>query len=186
MKKTALVLGLGNVLYGDEGLGVHLIRHLKLAYRFSGSLELIDGGALGFELAGLIARYEQVFILDAIAGDPGAVYCFSPADLPPGSGSKLSSHEWEVMEVLWALGLTGELPEVVFFAVGVEPRGSHGTSLGVGVSPPVRAGMRRLVRALVAELDRAGYAPTPTGAKAPLDFAIEELIPGEERCTKPV
>ena len=82
-----LVLGIGNILFGDEGIGVHLANFLKLNYRFSGEneVEFVDGGTLASMLIPLITSYDKVLILDCVDvnnANIGEVYYFDFDNVP--------------------------------------------------------------------------------------------------------
>ena len=70
-----LVLGVGNILFGDEGIGVHLCNYLKVNYRFQTQHELdfIDGGTLAQSLIPLITSYDEVLILDCVSVEGASV-----------------------------------------------------------------------------------------------------------------
>ncbi|MBS3967087.1 MAG: hydrogenase maturation protease [Truepera sp.] len=167
-----LLLGLGNILYGDEGLGVQMLHHLRRKYRFSAEVALRDGGVLGWSLIPEIVAARRVIIIDAVAGEVGAIYRFTGRDLLSGKQyGKLSSHEWGVPELLSAIELHGDLPEVIIVAMGVSPI----MQLSLGLSEPVRARFRALEQTLLATL--AGWGIAPQGvesATGPLE--AEELV----------
>jgi hydrogenase maturation protease len=134
--RPLLVLGVGNVFYGDEGAGVHLVHHLRSKYAFPPHVTVMDGGTLGWQLLHHIAEYDRVVLVDAVAAPPGKVYCFGRSDVPDEIGyGKLSSHEWEVPDLLTAMDLYGDLPEVTIVAIGVDPLGFGGGDVGVRLSP---------------------------------------------------
>jgi hydrogenase maturation protease len=152
-----LVLGVGNVFYGDEGAAVHLVHHLRRAYRIPASVDVEDGGTLGWQLLNLIAAYPHVIIVDAVAAPVGKVYRFGPGAVPEEIGyGKLSSHEWEVPDLLSAMELYGDLPDVTVIAIGVDPLEFSGADVGVGLTPPVRSRMAALTKVVLAELERLG------------------------------
>jgi hydrogenase maturation protease len=152
-----LVLGVGNVFYGDEGAGVHLVHHLRGKYAFPPHVTVMDGGTLGWQLLHHIAEYDRVVLVDAVAAPPGKVYCFGRHDVPDEIGyGKLSSHEWEVPDLLTAMDLYGDLPEVTIVAIGVDPLGFAGGDVGVRLSPPILARMEALATVVLREVARYG------------------------------
>ncbi|HWG84500.1 MAG TPA: HyaD/HybD family hydrogenase maturation endopeptidase [Deinococcales bacterium] len=157
---TVLVLGVGNVLYGDEGVGVHLIHHLRAKYRFPPSVTVMDGGVLGWNLLTVLADYDQVIIVDAVAAETGAVYRFTPHDIPPAiQYGKLSSHEWEVPELLWAMETHGDLPDTTLVAIGVDPAQTLSGGARTELSPLIRARLGALETVVISELERKGVGP---------------------------
>ncbi|TLD85695.1 HyaD/HybD family hydrogenase maturation endopeptidase [Helicobacter sp. MIT 05-5294] len=120
-----LILGIGNILFGDEGIGVHLSNLLKLNYNFSGeqhSVEIIDGGTMAQHLIPLITQYDSVLILDSIdAKDAkiGDVYFFDFSAIPNQITWAGSAHEVEMLQTLRMIEMLGDLPPTKI--LGVKP-----------------------------------------------------------------
>jgi hydrogenase maturation protease len=118
-----LVLGVGNVLLGDEGVGIHAVRKLRQR-SLPPHVDVVDGGTAGVDLLGLLDGYEKVVIIDAVdAGEqPGSIFRFTPEDIPTGDrGVALSLHQTEVLEILGLATYLGQdLPPVVIYAVQPE------------------------------------------------------------------
>ena len=112
------VLGMGNELLKDEGIGVHVIRYLENVPGLS-LVRLIDGGTRP-DAIDEIGDVERLIIVDAIRGeeDPGAVYRLSPEQVQAQKPS--SVHELTVMDMLWSMDILGSVPEVTI--IGVEPK----------------------------------------------------------------
>jgi hydrogenase maturation protease len=177
--RPLLVLGVGNVFYGDEGAGVHLVHHLRSKYAFPPHVTVMDGGTLGWQLLHHIAEYDRVVLVDAVAAPPGKVYCFGRSDVPDEIGyGKLSSHEWEVPDLLTAMDLVGDLPEVTIVAIGVDPLGFGGDDVGVRLSPQVRARMEALATVVLREITRYGGEPEVRRPEERADrpFTAEEIV----------
>lgn len=122
MKKRILVAGIGNLLFTDEGIGVHIVRELSKKDLPEG-VELADVGTATFELGRLMEGKDKVIIIDAIVSNdpPGTMYRFSPDDLKSAKGKSLTSlHHFGVHEALESAAQTGLRPEVVIF--GIVPR----------------------------------------------------------------
>jgi hydrogenase maturation protease len=117
-----LILGVGNVLLGDEGVGIHAIRKLQ-ERALPPHVDVVDGGTAGVDLMGLMEGYEKVVIVDAVdAGEqPGTVFRFTPEDVSSeAGGTALSLHQTEVLEILrLAAYLSRDLPPIVIY--GVQP-----------------------------------------------------------------
>lgn len=177
--RPLLVLGVGNVYYGDEGAGVHLIHHLLRRYAFPEGVDVVDGGTLGWHLLNMIAEYRHVVLIDAVAAPPGKVYRFGKGQVPDEIGyGKLSSHEWEVPDLLTAMDLHGDLPDVTIVAIGVRPIEFETNEVGAVLSDPIRTRMPALETVLLRELEALGVdvvdlAPE-LGADDPL--AVEEIV----------
>jgi hydrogenase maturation protease len=177
--RPLLVIGVGNVFYGDEGAGVHLVHYLRTKYDFGPTVDVIDGGTLGWGLLNLLADYEHVVLVDAVAAPPGTVYRFGRDDVPTEIGyGKLSSHEWEVPDLLTAMELYGDLPDVTIVAIGVEPLEFSTGRVGVVLSDTVRGRMAALERVVLGEIARHGVVPGVADADLRPDtvFDAEDIV----------
>ncbi len=119
-----LVLGVGNILFGDEGMGVHLCNYLKVNYIFNTTHELdfIDGGTLAQSLIPLITSYDEVLILDCVSVDDasvGDVYRFPFSSVPNIVTWAGSAHEVEMLQTLRMIEIMGDLPPVEI--IGIVP-----------------------------------------------------------------
>jgi len=100
--QTAVIVGVGNILFKDEGIGIYAAKYLEENYQFSSGVEVIDGGVLGFQLMTYYQSYDHVIILDttSIKDKAGSVFNM-PSDVLLGLGSyKQTAHEVEVVEML--------------------------------------------------------------------------------------
>ena len=116
-----LVLGVGNILLRDEGVGVRVIEHLLAQYSFSSNVELMDGGTLGVRLLDPIANAGVLIVVDALRNGqpPGTVYRMSAEELPRCISFKNSLHQTGLLETLAYAEMLGKRPETV--VIGVEP-----------------------------------------------------------------
>ncbi len=120
-----LVLGIGNILFGDEGIGVHLCNYLKVNYSFESqdnSIEFVDGGTLANMLIPLIVEYDNVLVLDCVSVDGaniGDTYSFSFDKIPSCITWAGSAHEVEMLQTLHLTKMMGDLPPV--HIVGIVP-----------------------------------------------------------------
>ncbi len=160
--RPVLLVGVGNILYGDEGLGVYLAHRVRRDYDLPAGLEILDGGALGWHLLPHLAAARRVVIVDAVAAEVGTIYRFGHHDVPSAVHyGKLSSHEWEVPELLWAMEVHGDLPPTTIVAMGVDPAELHLDRLSMGLSAAVAARLPVLELVLLAELADAGMLLRP-------------------------
>lgn len=115
------IIGCGNLLLKDEGIGVHLIEYLKKK-DLPEDIELVDGATAGFDLLPFFDGAEKVVIVDAIRaeGSPGAVYRFTPDDFSVESALKTSLHDITLYEIFKIAAKLGKLPTVTIF--GVQPK----------------------------------------------------------------
>lgn len=120
-----LILGIGNILFGDEGVGPHLANLLDEKYSFESnehSVEIIDGGTLAQRLIPLITDYDNVLLIDCVNvvdGDVGDVYSFDFTDVPDFITWEGSAHEVEMLQTLQMIEMLGDLPPTKI--VGVIP-----------------------------------------------------------------
>ncbi len=115
------VIGCGNLLQQDEGVGVHLIEYLRTQPVPQG-VELIDGATGGFDLLPFIEGARRIVIVDAVKGgaEPGTIYKFGPEDYQTESFPKTSLHDVCLKDIFEIVKMTGPLPEITIF--GVEPK----------------------------------------------------------------
>ncbi|MCF6243720.1 MAG: HyaD/HybD family hydrogenase maturation endopeptidase [Sulfurovum sp.] len=121
-----LILGIGNVLFGDEGVGAHLSNLIEEKYDFISDehqVDVIDGGTLAQRLIPIITDgYDRVLLIDCVNvddGDIGDVYCFDFDKVPDYITWNGSAHEVEMLQTLQMIELMGDLPPVKI--VGVVP-----------------------------------------------------------------
>ncbi len=148
-----LVLGLGNPLMGDDGLGLRALARLRQEWAVEG-VELVDGGTWGMNLLPLIEDAGRVLLLDAIdvGAAPGTLVELERDQIPRLFARKLSPHEIDLREVLALAELRGTLPETV--ALGIQPRD---VELGTELTPEVAAQVDGLLERVVARLRAAGH-----------------------------
>ena len=156
---SVLVLGVGNILLEDEGIGVHVVQALSKRYAMPADVEVIDGGTSGMDLLDSIANREHLIIVDAVrTGDaPGTVVRLGSDEVPAFFRSKISPHQLGLSDLLAALELMEQSPKALTL-IGVVPV-RMGT--GLGLSRPIAAKLDELVEMTVAELEAIGRAPAP-------------------------
>ena len=150
-----LVLGLGNVLLGDDGIGAAAVDALERDYRIPAEVRLVEGGTLGLSLLAEIAEARHVILVDAVATDgaPGTLVRLDGADVMDAVRDRLSVHQVGVADLLNAARLIGRYPASVVL-LGLVP-GLIG--LGVGRTRAVGAALDALVSAVVREVQTLGY-----------------------------
>ncbi|MGI0406078.1 HyaD/HybD family hydrogenase maturation endopeptidase [Helicobacter himalayensis] len=118
-----LILGIGNVLFADEGAGVHFVRAFEKAYKMHSSahsVSFIDGGTLANHLSPIIAEFDKAIIVDCIESDDGAlgdVYFFDFEAMPHFVKFSGSAHEVEMLQTLQMMDLLGDRPPTKILAV---------------------------------------------------------------------
>ena len=152
-----LVLGIGNILFGDEGIGVHLVNYLDEKYEFKGhQVDLIDGGTLAQRLIPIIVEYDKVFIFDTVDvddGEIGDVYFFDFLDVPECVSWQGSAHEVEMLQTLEMIHMMGDLPETKI--IGVVPY-VIGEDTTFSITEPVKKASELMERILINELKKLG------------------------------
>ncbi len=159
-----LILGVGNLLMGDEGVGVAAVRRLE-EKGFADRAELVDGGTGGFHLLGLFRDRQHIILIDAAADDrpAGTVSLIRPryaSDFPPS----LTAHDIGLKDLLESAALLGDLPEVDLITISIGGLGA----MTMELSPAVAAALPG-VEALVREcLAKVAFASVPhPGALTP-------------------
>ena len=149
-----IVLGLGNLLNKDEGLGVQAVRLLDAQLGAQDGVELLDGGVLGLSLLMLVEECSHLLILDAVdAGQPvGSVVELSRDQLPLYSGIKLSQHQVTFQEVLGLAKIRDNLPKNLHL-IGIQPKD---LSIGLDLSLEVAQSLPEVVQRATAVLQTWG------------------------------
>lgn len=168
-----LVLGLGNVLLGDDGLGPTAVARIERDYRIPPGVRLEDGGTLGLSLLGLIAESRHVILVDAVRTDaaPGTLVRLDGEDVAAAVRDRLSPHQVGVADLLEAARLIDRYPETVAL-LGLVP---DSIELAVVRSKAVEDGLDMLVTAVVGEVQRFGYELERETAAGGRDRPIHNL-----------
>jgi len=146
-----LVLGLGNVIMGDEGVGVHVVRALE-THALPPNVECLDGGTGGFILLEPLQSASRIILIDAAAdGNPvGTVTRTTPRfsrDYPP----TLTAHDIGVKDLLDVFYIQGGGPEVTLYAITIDPR----QPISMELSEEIRQAADVAVAEILAELKQA-------------------------------
>lgn len=156
---NVLVLGVGNILLQDEGVGVHAIRALQEGYRLPEGVEVVDGGTSGMDLLEIIAGRDHLIVVDAVktGQPPGTLVRLGSDQVRAFFRTKISPHQLGLSDVLASATLSGEHPKEVSL-VGMVP---HSMDTGLELSPMALSRLRTLVDMTVAELCSLGLVPEP-------------------------
>jgi hydrogenase maturation protease len=153
--RGSVVIGVGNPLMGDDGLGVAAVQRLR-GWRFEPPVEVVDGGTWGMNLLPVIEDAGRVLFLDAIdvGAAPGTAIVLERDEIPRAlANNKVSPHQVDVREVL-ALGeLRGTLPDAVA-AIGLQP---SVVELGTSLSPELDPRLEEMLEAAAARLALWGH-----------------------------
>jgi hydrogenase maturation protease len=155
---SILVLGVGNVLLTDEGIGVRTVETLLEEYRFSDNVEVVDGGTAGMELVEIIANQDHVILIDAVntGADVGTVVTLEDEEVPALFRSRISPHQLGISDLLGVMALTGETPKN-FTLFGVVP---FSMATGVELSPEMLPLKDILVKNVINKLEALGCTVT--------------------------
>ena len=156
---SVLVLGIGNILLMDEGVGVRVVEEMQRRYFFPPEVKVLDGGTLGIDLLSYLQKKDHLIIIDAIKSGhpPGTVVRVEGEDIPAKIRADISSHQLGLSEVLAMAQLTGELPrQRVLF--GIEPK--H-IETGLDLSKEVKDNLNKVVEIVIRELRALGYSVDP-------------------------
>jgi hydrogenase maturation protease len=147
-QEKTLVLGLGNVIMGDEGVGVHVVRALE-QHPLPANVECLDGGTGGFTLLEPLQSASRIILIDAAAdGNPiGTVTRTTPKfsrDYPP----TLTAHDIGVKDLLDVFYIQGGGPNVVLYAITIDPQ----QPISMELSPEISKAAEVAVAEILAEL----------------------------------
>jgi len=152
-----LILGIGNILFGDEGIGVHLANYINEKYEFSNhEVDIVDGGTLAQRLIPIIVEYDKVFIFDTVDVDDaniGEVYFFDFLEVPDCVNWEGSAHEVEMLQTLEMIRMMGDLPETKI--IGVVPY-VIGEDTTFSITKEVQEAAKLMEKVLITELKKLG------------------------------
>ncbi len=160
--RRTLVIGLGNPLMADDGVGLRALARLEETWVVPPEVELVDGGTWGMNLLHQLEEAEAVLFLDAINARqaPGTEITLERADLPRYFSLKLSPHQIDLREVLALMELRGTLPQRIV-ALGLQP---DLIEMSTSLSPLLESRIDALVERAVARLDAWGHPCRPREA----------------------
>ena len=146
------ILGVGNLLFRDEGIGVRVAELLEQRYEFPDNVVVVDGGVLGVNLLGVISNADKLIVIDAIRNksEPGTLHRLSGDEIPKRILAKNSLHQVDLLEALTLCNAIDKHPETVI--VGVEPEDIQ--TLQDELTPTIAAKVEDLAAMVLKELDR--------------------------------
>jgi len=149
-----IILGVGNILFTDEGVGIQVVQALSEEYSFSDNVSIEDGGVLGIRLLGIISQADDLVVVDAIrnGGPPGTLYRLDGDAIPRRILAKNSLHQVDLLEALTLCQALDKVPETVI--IGVEPLDIE--TIGLELTSPIQEKVEELKAMTLRELDRLG------------------------------
>lgn len=147
---TITILGLGNILMTDEGVGVHTVNEFEKRYEVPSYVEIIDGGAAGLDLIPFIEGREKVLMVDAVNFDqpPGHIGTLVNDAIPVKLATKASMHHLGLMDVLSIVKLSGNYPREVCI-IGIQPKSLE---LGLDMTPEICDKKEKLIERITEKL----------------------------------
>ena len=118
-KYKLTILGLGNILFKDEGFGVHFVRQFQKKYSMPENAHIIDGGTLGYALMNIVCQTEHLLVIDTVKANdkPGSIYRFHPEAIPSQLEYSVSAHEVEFLDLLLKAEMMGDAPQTTIIAI---------------------------------------------------------------------
>lgn len=158
------LIGLGNILMRDEGLGVHAVKFIQEHYVIPPNLEVVDGGTAGLDLLPFIEGRDRVLFVDAVnfRQEPGHIGVLRNREIPVFFSVKHSLHHLGLADVLAAAHLMNILPPEVCL-IGLQP---HTIELGLELSPVIEARLQPLTALILSQLQDWGLSLAPNGWRA--------------------
>jgi len=146
-----MILGVGNTLLSDDGVGIRVIEKLEKEYDFPDNVSVIDGGVLGINLFGVISNADYLIIVDTVLnnGKPGDLHRLTGKDIPVRIRAKNSLHEVDLVESITLFQLMDHSPETVI--IGIEPEDIE--TMNPELTDIVRGKMDDLVNAVLDEIE---------------------------------
>lgn len=165
--REVLVLGVGNVLWADEGFGVRCAEAFTAAFDVPEGVEVMDGGTQGLALINDLAEAKRILIFDAVDAklEPGTLTTVRGDDVPRFvAGKKVSLHQSSMMEILALAELMADCPPEEITLIGCQPIDME--DYGGGLTPGVAARVDEALTIAAAELTYWGFWPTMAQAPA--------------------
>ncbi|MGO9120763.1 MAG: HyaD/HybD family hydrogenase maturation endopeptidase [Desulfomonilaceae bacterium] len=154
-KDRIVVLGVGNILLKDEGVGVRVIEELQRQYTLPENVRVVDGGTQGLWLLSTLEEADQLIVVDVVlgGGEPGTMYRLTKDELPKGLRVKQSAHDSDLVEALNYCALLEMGPRNVI-VIGIEPADIE--PFGVDLTEKIAAKVNELVLRVIDELKALG------------------------------
>ena len=153
-QKDILIMGIGNILLQDEGIGVHVVRRLK-EMSLPNNVEVLDGGTAGLDLVDFMENRRKLIVIDAVkAGDkPGTIYRLTEENLKIKPKAIMSFHEIDFLDALYMSDVMRNKPKETV-VIGIEPKDM---SDGVELSPEIEERIPRIIEIVMEELNTTSH-----------------------------
>lgn len=158
-KDNITILGVGNIIYSDDGVGVRVVEKLMQEYEFSDNVTLVDGGVLGINLLGVISNAGRLIVVDTVLnhGDPGDLHRLEHDQIPNRILAKNSLHQVDLIEALTLCKALDHVPRTTI--IGIEPKDLN--TLDDKLTPEIQDKLEELTQKVLEETLRLGGSYTP-------------------------
>lgn len=149
-----ILIGVGNVLFKDEGVGIFAAHYLEQNYTFQGEIEILDGGTLGFKLMSFFQEYDNVIILDTVSIEDkaGTVYKLPSKVLLDLGTYRKTAHEVEIIEMLEICSLLEHHASVT--VLGIVPQDIE--SVQIGLTPELEDSFEDYIQQALRQIESFG------------------------------
>lgn len=152
-----LVLGVGNLVMGDDGVGVRVVQRIQREYRMPGHVEIMDGGTLGLDILPRLDGVGRLLMVDAVetGHGPGTCVRLAGEEIPLVLENRISPHQMGIRDLLGVARLIGSLPQEIVL-IGVQP---GNIEMGTELTPDVKAKVDVMLSNTLKELEIWGVRP---------------------------
>ncbi|MFY9073352.1 HyaD/HybD family hydrogenase maturation endopeptidase [Malaciobacter mytili] len=164
-----IVIGVGNLLFKDEGVGIYASKYIEENYKFEGNLEIVDGGTLGFKLMSYFQDYDNVIILDTVSIEDkvGGIYRL-PSDVLLGLGNyRKTAHEVEIVEMLEICSVLKKHAQVTI--IGIIPQDIE--KVEIGLTSEIEQAFEGFINTAITEIESIGVKAFKINNKSIKDIA---------------
>jgi len=149
-----MILGIGNILFTDEGFGVRVIERLTGLYEFSENISVVDGGVLGMNLLGVLSEADHLIVVDVVrnGGKAGTWVRLEGAEIPARVRAKNSLHQVDFLEALTLCQVLDKIPHTII--LGVEPQDIE--TLSTDLTPMIEEKVDPMIDWVLKEVARLG------------------------------
>lgn len=174
MDANVALIGSGNPFFSDEGIGLYAGKYFKENFTYAPTLDIVDGGTLGFALMPLLQEYEHVIIANTSSEgtrNVGTITVMNGENLLSHQGIKKTANEVEITEMLQICSMAHHCAQVTMVSVVPEDI----LSVCVNVSPALRTHWENYLQMIVQQLAQCGITATPKNERMDLDAIIEQF-----------
>jgi hydrogenase maturation protease len=173
MNNRISLIGLGNILLMDEGVGVHAVQALKRSFDFPRDISLLDGGTLGLDLLPYVEGVEKILFIDAVdfKRDPGSLTIMEDDEIPSFLRPALSFHQVGLSDLLFAAEFMGRKPRKIAL-IGIQP---EKIETGLTLSETLDKNFAGYLRTILEKLREWGVEFREKDIKEPADVLSHSL-----------